>query len=174
MLNLSSVWPRALVTALGIAAFVWMYEATILDSKTASAEVVVEGQADPGARMSFTATAYCKGQITRSGVGVRAGIAAADPRLLPVGSVVEIDSPDARYDGIYSILDTGPAVQGNIVDLYMWSCHEALQFGRRPVKLTVLRRGWDPQSSAPGFVDRLTLSPGPANRPAAPSAPVAQ
>ena len=46
------------------------------------------------------------------------------------------------------MLDTGPAVQGRHVDLYMWSCHEALAFGRRKVSLTVLRRGWHPNGAA--------------------------
>ena len=86
---------------------------------------------------------------------VQAGIAASDPALLPLGSVVEIDSPDSRYDGIYSILDTGPAVQGPELDIYMWSCHEALKFGRKPVRLTVLRLGWNPRATAPGFMNRL-------------------
>jgi hypothetical protein len=52
-------------------------------------------------------------------------------------------------------MDTGPAVQGRIVDLYLWSCHEALRFGRRPVQLAVLRLGWNPENSAPGRVGTL-------------------
>ena len=52
-------------------------------------------------------------------------------------------------------MDTGPAVQGRLVDLYMWSCHDALKFGRRPVQLTVLRLGWNPQNSAPGRIGEL-------------------
>ena len=77
------------------------------------------------------------------------------PTLLPVGTVVRLDTPDSRYDGIWTIMDTGPAVQGRIVDLYMWSCHDALTFGRRPIQLTVLRLGWNPQNSEPGSVDAL-------------------
>jgi hypothetical protein len=42
-----------------------------------------------------------------------------------------------------------------MVDLYLWSCTEALQFGRRSVRLTVLRLGWNPQNSFPGLVDSL-------------------
>ena len=42
----------------------------------------------PGAQLHFTATAYCKGETTASGVTVRTGVAAADPGLLPVGTVV--------------------------------------------------------------------------------------
>jgi hypothetical protein len=52
-------------------------------------------------------------------------------------------------------MDTGPAVQGRVLDLYMWSCHEALAFGRRQVELRVLRLGWNPSASTPSFVDRL-------------------
>jgi hypothetical protein len=91
-------------------------------------------------------------------VNVRSGIAAADPDLLPVGSVVSINSGDAKYSGIYTIMDTGPAVQDRILDLYMWNCNEALAFGRRSVQVTVLRLGWNPRASTPGVVDRLFRS----------------
>ena len=37
----------------------------------------------------------------------------------------------------------------------MWSCHEALAFGRKDVQVTVLRLGWNPSASAPGLIDRL-------------------
>jgi 3D (Asp-Asp-Asp) domain-containing protein len=164
MLTNSSAWLKAIGTVLAITSFVLLYEATILDSRTAFGDgAVSESAAEPGARHSFTATAYCKGLVTQSGVAVRAGIAAADPSLLPVGTVVDLDTPDSKYSGIYTVLDTGPAVQGNIVDLYMWSCHEALRFGRRPVKLTILRLGWDPKSTAPAFGEPFTAGmPAPA------------
>jgi 3D (Asp-Asp-Asp) domain-containing protein len=109
----------------------------------------------PGAKLEFTATAYCKGTTTASGVAVRRGIAAADPQLLPGGSVVSLTTGDPAFDGVYTVLDTGPAVQGRILDLYVWSCHEALAFGRKNVQATVLRMGWDPQASQPSLVDRL-------------------
>ncbi|MFB3852193.1 MAG: 3D domain-containing protein [Vicinamibacterales bacterium] len=102
---------------------------------------------DAGESATFTATAYCKGSITASGVAPKRGVAAADPDLLPVGSVVQLDSVDKMYSGIYTIMDTGPAVRGATIDIYMWSCHEALRFGRRLVQLLVLRRGWDPRRS---------------------------
>jgi hypothetical protein len=68
---------------------------------------------------------------------------------------VRIDTPDPKLDGIWTIMDTGPAVQGRTVDLYLWSCHEALRFGRRPIQLEVLRLGWNPQNSQPTRVDDL-------------------
>jgi hypothetical protein len=37
----------------------------------------------------------------------------------------------------------------------MWSCNEALQFGRRPIHLTVLRLGWNPRATTPSFLERF-------------------
>jgi 3D (Asp-Asp-Asp) domain-containing protein len=96
----------------------------------------------------FIATAYCKGTVTRSGIEVRSGIAAADPDLLPVGSVVDVSGVGA-YDGIYTILDTGPAVRGHHLDIYMWSCYDALDFGKQDVLVRVFRLGWNPEQSDP-------------------------
>ena len=151
---------RKVVVTLGAAVgFVFVYETTIRDSRYAARQaLVVEAAAQPttlGTPLAFTATAYCKGETTASGVGVRTGIAAADPALLPVGSVIRIDTPDSRYDGIWTVMDTGPAVQGRIIDLYMWSCHDALKFGRRAVHVNVVRLGWNPQNSERGVVDVL-------------------
>ncbi|HEX7086413.1 MAG TPA: 3D domain-containing protein [Vicinamibacterales bacterium] len=152
-----STWRKVAILLVGAAGFVWMYEATVLDSREEAAafERADPTPPQPGARLRFSATAYCKGTTTASGVNVRSGIAAADPDLLPVGSVVEIDAPGSKYDGIYTVLDTGPKVKGRHLDLYMWSCHEALRFGRKSVRITVLRLGWNPQHSAPETVDSL-------------------
>ncbi|MEZ5287909.1 MAG: 3D domain-containing protein [Vicinamibacterales bacterium] len=149
---------RSILTLVVAVGYVFLYETTIRDSRSASRpSAVAEAQSLPqaGAQFAFTATAYCKGETTASGVNVRTGVAAADSALLPVGTVVRVDVPNSRYAGIWTIMDTGPAVQGRIIDLYMWSCKEALTFGRRPVRLTVLRLGWNPQMSAPSLVDRL-------------------
>lgn len=149
---------RALATLTIALVYVFLYEATIRDSRYAARQATMaETTSLPqaGAQLAFTATAYCKGDTTASGVVVRTGIAAADPALLPVGTVVRVDMPNPRYAGIWTIMDTGPAVQGRVLDLYLWSCHEALAFGRRPVRVTVLRLGWNPQMSAPGLVDRV-------------------
>jgi 3D (Asp-Asp-Asp) domain-containing protein len=170
---------KVLVTAVAAVGFVSLYEATMLDSKeaspggTASATSVMPPP-EPGTRLSFIATAYCKGLTTAAGAPVQAGIAASDPALLPIGSIVEIDSPDSRYDGIYTILDTGPEIQGPELDIYMWSCHEALKFGRKPIRLTVLRLGWNPRATAPGFMNRLFrhLEQPDAGSPALPSRPL--
>src|SRR6187431_2965502 len=151
-------WKRAIVTLCVATVFVFAYEIQTRDSRSEAsvpnvAEMTVLPQA--GARLQFQATAYCKGETTASGVGVRTGIAAADPAILPVGSVVRLETPNPRYSGVWTVMDTGPAVRGRSVDLYLWSCTEALQFGRRKVRLTVLRLGWNPENSIPGMVDTL-------------------
>ena len=52
-------------------------------------------------------------------------------------------------------MDTGPAVQGRHIDIYMWNCDEArYEFGRRSAGITVLRLGWNPLASTPRLVDR--------------------
>lgn len=151
---------KLVATAVTAAAFVGFHETTVLDSRYAARQAELRddeaaGIPAPGARLRFSATAYCKGTTTASGVNVRTGIAAADPDLLPVGSVVQVDQLGERYDGVYTIMDTGPAVHGRHIDIYMWSCHEALQLGRRKMLLTVMRLGWNPKASQPTLIERL-------------------
>jgi 3D (Asp-Asp-Asp) domain-containing protein len=153
---------------------VFFQQTATRDSRSeATATSVIETGILPqaGARLMFKATAYCKGHTTASGVGVRTGIAAADPAILPVGSVVRLETPNPRYSGVWTVMDTGPAVRGRIVDLYLWSCKEALQFGRRSVRLTVLRLGWSPENSLPGLVDSLFRKREAEAKKAAPPAP---
>ena len=144
MLLLSrSLRRKLLATGLSFVVFTLLYQATVIDSRTV-AEAGSGAVAAPatGARATFEATAYCRGQVTASGIPVRAGMAAADPKVLPIGSVIRIDRVGTRYQGIYTVLDTGPEIKGREVDLYMWNCTEAKGFGRRQVTITVLRRGW--------------------------------
>jgi 3D (Asp-Asp-Asp) domain-containing protein len=158
MLLSRSLGRKIVVTATAAVAFAFLYEVTMLDSRYAARQAELrEATATPapGTRLRFTATAYCKGTTTASGVNVRTGIAAADPDLLPVGSVIQVERLGERYNGIYTVMDTGPAVQGRHIDIYMWSCHEALALGRRPAGITVLRLGWNPKASSPTLVDRL-------------------
>jgi 3D (Asp-Asp-Asp) domain-containing protein len=152
-----SIALKMLATLVAISAFVLLYEATTFDSFEAARNVPVVDPTAPvtGARLDFQATAYCKGRTTASGVVVRSGVAAADPALLPVGTVLNVTTDSPKYNGIYTVMDTGPAVKGRILDLYMWSCHEALDFGRKEVQVTVLRLGWNPNASSPSLVDRL-------------------
>ena len=149
---------KFVVTATAAVSFALLYEVTTLDSRYAirvAGQEELTGKPAPGVRLRFTATAYCKGTTTASGVNVRTGIAAADPDLLPVGSVVQIDRLGEKYNGVYTVMDTGPRVHGRHLDIYIWSCNEALQLGRRQMLITVLRMGWNPQNSTPKLVERL-------------------
>jgi 3D (Asp-Asp-Asp) domain-containing protein len=155
-------WRKTIVTAIAAVVFVSLYEVTALDSKYVARLATLRETTAlplPGSRLAFSATAYCKGLITASGVAVQNGVVAADPELLPVGSVIEIDSLPQKYNGIYTVMDTGPAVQGRQVDVYMWNCNEALAFGRKPIHLTVLRLGWNPRATTPSFLDRFFKRP---------------
>src|SRR5712691_6902807 len=101
MIISTSVWRKSVVTVVAVGGFVSLYEVTTLDSKYAARQAVLRETTalpSPGARLAFSATAYCKGVTTTSGVAAQSGVAAADPDLLPVGSVIELDSSDARYN----------------------------------------------------------------------------
>ena len=158
MLLSRSAGRKIVATGVSAVAFAFLYQVTVHDSRFAARKA--EQREDtaapaPGTKLRFTATAYCKGTTTASGVNVRTGIAAADPDLLPVGSVIQVDRLGEKHNGIYTVMDTGPKVQGRHIDIYMWSCNEALALGRRPAHITVLRLGWNPKASEPTLVNRL-------------------
>ena len=94
-----------------------------------------------GPPANFQATAYALRGITASGIYVRHGVIAADPRVIPIGSVVQIVTPG--YSGVYTVQDTGRLIKGKIVDVWLPSYREARFFGRRKIKLHVLR--WGPK-----------------------------
>ncbi len=155
----ASFWSRLLATAVGIVCFSLLYTATVIDSKVAGPADALKLMLTPptaGARMDFIATAYCKGDTTSAGVSVHSGIAAGDETLLPEGSVIEVDGAPEKYGGIYTVMDSGPSVNGRHIDLYMWSCVDALNFGLRDVKVTVLRLGWNPGNSSPRVAARVS------------------
>ena len=85
--------------------------------------------------ISFRATAYCLKGRTATGGSVRRGIIAADPRVLPLGSRIMLGA--GSYSGTYTVADTGGAVKGNKLDIWVPSCSEARNFGRRTVSVKV-------------------------------------
>jgi cystine transport system substrate-binding protein len=92
-------------------------------------------------RVEMRSTAYCLRGTTRTGVRVRDGIAAGDPNVLPLGSVVRVSHTDGRLIGVFVIMDTGGAVRGNKIDLWFSSCAEAEDWGTRSVITEVLDIG---------------------------------
>jgi 3D (Asp-Asp-Asp) domain-containing protein len=85
---------------------------------------------------SFTATAYCLRGRTAMGHGVRRGLIAADPRVIRLGSRVNLNA--GGYSGQYLVSDTGGNVRGRKIDIWVPSCAEARRFGRRTVQLSLL------------------------------------
>jgi 3D (Asp-Asp-Asp) domain-containing protein len=86
--------------------------------------------------LEFNATAYCLPGYTAAGIVARKGTIAADPRILPLGSVVHIRA--GEYSGTYLVLDTGAKIKGRKIDIYMSDRREAMSFGRRSVRLKII------------------------------------
>ena len=87
---------------------------------------------------AFKATAYCLQGRTATGGSVRRGIVAADSRILPLGTRIQVSA--GSYSGTYLVADTGGAVKGRILDVWVPSCSEAVRFGRKTVMVSVLSK----------------------------------
>lgn len=105
-----------------------------VEDKKLVKKTVMEKAASAGAgRGSFTATAYCLKGRTALGHGVRRGIIAADPRVLRLGSRVNLGA--GSYSGQYLVSDTGGRIKGKKIDIWVPNCAEARRFGRRTVTI---------------------------------------
>jgi len=111
---------------------------TVNPNKNVALNINASSEVDRSDFQAFHATAYCLKGRTASGASAQAGMIAADPRVLPLGTVVHLQA--GRYTGTYTVTDTGGRIKGRIIDVYVPSYREALQFGRRPVKIKVLGR----------------------------------
>jgi 3D (Asp-Asp-Asp) domain-containing protein len=89
---------------------------------------------------TFHATAYSVEGKTATGAHTREGIVAADPKVLPLGSRIRVTDAGA-YSGEYVVKDTGRAINGHEIDIYLANDREAKRFGKRTVKVQVLERG---------------------------------
>jgi 3D (Asp-Asp-Asp) domain-containing protein len=67
--------------------------------------------------------------VTASGKRVYVGGIAADLRVLPFGSIVII--PNYNNGDPCTVIDTGSAIKGNKLDVFLWSTDEAIHWGRR-------------------------------------------
>jgi 3D (Asp-Asp-Asp) domain-containing protein len=90
----------------------------------------------------FTATPYSLQGIGTSGKRPQSGTVAADPSVLPLNTRIRLYGA-GRYSGNYTVEDTGGNIGGHHIDVYMPSRTEAKKFGRRRVKVIVLRYGDD-------------------------------
>jgi 3D (Asp-Asp-Asp) domain-containing protein len=89
---------------------------------------------------TFGATAYSVKGETAAGTNARKGIVAADPKVLPLGSKIEVQGA-GEQSGTYTVEDTGPAIKGHEIDVFVPDAHKAKEFGRKKVRVKVLKRG---------------------------------
>lgn len=89
----------------------------------------------------FVARAYAIDGITKSGAMTRENhTVAADPNVLPLGSEILVRGA-GRYSGRYKVTDTGAEIKGTEIDIFVGSEEEAKQFGKREVRVKVLKAG---------------------------------
>ena len=82
---------------------------------------------------AFSASAYCFSGRTAMGHAVRRGLVAADPRVLRLGSRIYVNA--GPWSGFYTVSDTGGAIKGKRLDIWVPGCAEARRFGRRTVQV---------------------------------------
>jgi len=92
--------------------------------------------------MIMEASAYTKSVeegtfkgITKSGTQVSRGTVSVDPRIIPLKTKLYIED----Y-GEAVALDTGGAIKGNRIDLYMETKKEAIDWGVKEVKVFILKK----------------------------------
>ncbi|MCK1995541.1 hypothetical protein GW626_19135 [Peribacillus muralis] len=93
--------------------------------------------------LTVTSTAYtasCQGcsGTTRMGVDLKkyddAKLIAVDPNVIPLGSIVEVEG----Y-GQAVAADTGSAIKGNRIDVFIPKEDDALTWGRKQVKIKIIK-----------------------------------
>ncbi|MFD1453248.1 3D domain-containing protein [Oceanobacillus sojae] len=82
----------------------------------------------------ITASGYDVSSTIYSPEGLR--IVAADPGVLPFGTIIEITSGGNTFQAV--VLDSGGDINGNRLDLLVESEAEALEYGRQDVDVRIL------------------------------------
>jgi 3D (Asp-Asp-Asp) domain-containing protein len=126
--------PRALLIATTLALVAGCASAAPEPEAAATAEP--QGKAER--TVSMMATAYCDGGTTKSGTQAVSGTAAADPTVLPIGTVIRFVPPGGAEPETFTIADTGAAVKGQEVDVFIADCAKAKRFGRQQVLVTIV------------------------------------
>ncbi|MFC4711489.1 LysM peptidoglycan-binding domain-containing protein [Planococcus dechangensis] len=113
---------------------------TPASAPAAAAPAAASTQSGKEMTVSATAyTAYCAGcsGITRTGIDLRSNpnqkVIAVDPTVIPLGSTVWVEGYGTAIAG-----DTGGAIKGNKIDVFIPTQGEALNWGRKNVKIKVL------------------------------------
>ena len=107
-----------------------------VEPKQKSADArVVDGVPEGGRSYTVMSSAYCLRGRTASGRYTRHGIVAVDPRLIPLGSKLYVPG----Y-GWAIAADTGGAIIGHRIDIWLPSSGQCYQWGIRPVTIKVFPR----------------------------------
>lgn len=86
--------------------------------------------------MRVSSSAYSMGSVTATGTRPTAGrTIAVDPRVIPYGTKVYIP----HFDKIFIAEDTGSAIKGNKIDIYMKTVSECLNWGIRNIDVKILK-----------------------------------
>lgn len=89
--------------------------------------------------MQGTAYDPSAGSLTAMGTRARVGAVAVDPRVIPLGTKLYIESMDGFPTYGFAVAeDTGGAIKGKRIDLFYNTNREANRFGRRNVMVYVL------------------------------------
>jgi 3D (Asp-Asp-Asp) domain-containing protein len=88
----------------------------------------------------FTATAYSTKGNTVKGVQTQPGVVAADPHILPLGSIIRVTDA-GRYSGQYVVTDLGVAIVGRRIDIFVAEPAEARAFGKKQVQVEIVKTG---------------------------------
>ena len=91
------------------------------------------GSLTTGQHLTVSATCYCLRGSTASGLPVGPGIIATDPSVIPLGTRVSVPG----YGNAVAA-DTGSAVKGLTIDLWVASCAKASAYGRQTLTITIL------------------------------------
>lgn len=95
--------------------------------------------------LDCTFTAYSPvsdgGQRTSTGHPAQVGYVAVDPNVIPLHSKLYIVMDNGFVYGYAYAMDTGGAIKGNKVDIYLPSHYDASAFGRRTGKVYIVSSG---------------------------------
>ncbi|WP_026574277.1 3D domain-containing protein [Bacillus sp. UNC438CL73TsuS30] len=113
------------------------------EPKESTPAVQAESKSDSSSKeITVKATAYtasCEGcsGITATGMNIKANpnqkVIAVDPSVIPLGSKVYVEGYGEAIAG-----DTGGAIKGNRIDVFIPSEHDAINFGVKHLKVTIL------------------------------------
>jgi len=126
-----------IVVALILSPVTPVYAPTVIEAPGTSISEYKQIEAPEPEVMIFEATAYTwTGNRTVTGTWPSRGTIAVDPAIIPLGTKLYIEG---YGEGVAE--DTGGAIRGHIIDLYMESEDECWAWGRRIVTVRIVEEG---------------------------------